>query len=288
MQTQVLYYASQNPASNQLLSILRNKYPNALHPQTGLRFACVDNPFQENGKNYIMLQNGTKMAIPNLQYIPAMFCLRDKILRYGDDIVKHVHSIYNEQSSFVGAMTPRAGAGAGGGAPPTQMVTSQRGTQHPYQQQQQQPSMFQPAQPVQPAGMGHGQPAQPYPYATQGQGQGQGQAVAGGGGGGGGSFLDAASDVWSVFTGAGGSSGGGGLMYDFLEGNENTLYTAFETITGIGMPQQQQQPHQQPQYSMPVQQENGYPSRGHGAAAQHTQMMAQRERDVPRHAYQTR
>lgn len=95
-----------------------------------------------------------------------------------------------------------------------------------------------------------------------------------------GAFLDAATDTWSAFAGGSSSS----LNFNFLDEAENNLYSAFETITGFGSTAAAPAPAPTAMYAG---QENGT-GRATGVAARHTQMMAQREQDVPRHAYQMR
>ena len=78
----VLFYSNTCNTSRRLLRHLaKNKMAEKLN------CVCVDRRVEENGRTFAILQNGRKIPIPNLQGVPALFCMHNKMTYYGNDIM---------------------------------------------------------------------------------------------------------------------------------------------------------------------------------------------------------
>lgn len=91
----ILYYSNFCEPSQKLLkTITKTQNTNNMH------FICIDKRVKENdGKIYIVLQNGQKILMPdNVTRVPALLLLKQnyKVI-YGDDIYKHLSPQVTQQ-----------------------------------------------------------------------------------------------------------------------------------------------------------------------------------------------
>jgi len=78
----ILYYSNYCEHSKKLLQTLsKSQISKEIH------FICIDNRVKENGKIHIILQNGSKIIMPdNVIKVPALLSIVDKQVYYGDNI----------------------------------------------------------------------------------------------------------------------------------------------------------------------------------------------------------
>ena len=85
----VLFYSNTCNTSRRLLQQLaKNK-----NTAEKLNYVCIDQRVEENGRTFAILQNGRKIPIPNLQCVPALFCMHNKTTYYGNDIMQQLSQI---------------------------------------------------------------------------------------------------------------------------------------------------------------------------------------------------
>jgi len=86
MSNLILYYSNFCEHSKKLLQTLsKSQISREIH------FICIDNRVKEEGKTYIILQNGSKIIMPeNMSKVPALLCITEKQLLYGDSIYEHL------------------------------------------------------------------------------------------------------------------------------------------------------------------------------------------------------
>lgn len=99
----VLYYSNTCNTSRRLLQNLAKN--TSLSEK--LNFVCIDQRIEENGRTFAVLQNGRKIPIPNLQGVPALFCMPNKTTYYENDITDQLSKILAAAASAP-ALAPRA------------------------------------------------------------------------------------------------------------------------------------------------------------------------------------
>jgi hypothetical protein len=98
--TSVLYYSNFCEHSKKLLQNLSKTKTSA-----DIHFICIDKRVKENGKLFIVLENGQKIVMPeNVSKVPALLLIKDnyKVL-YGDAIynyLKPMNEIVTKQATF--------------------------------------------------------------------------------------------------------------------------------------------------------------------------------------------
>jgi len=113
----ILYYSNFCEPSKKLLQTV-TKTQNA----KDIHFICIDKRVKENGKVYIVLQNGQKIIMPeNVTRVPALLLLNQnyKVI-YGDDIYNHlkpqqVKQVQEATKNNMEPITFQDGFGAFGG-----------------------------------------------------------------------------------------------------------------------------------------------------------------------------
>ena len=83
----ILYYSNFCEPSKKLLqTVSKTQNSNNIH------FVCIDRRINENGKLYIVLQNGQKLIMPeNVTRVPALLLLNQNYrVIYGDEIYSHL------------------------------------------------------------------------------------------------------------------------------------------------------------------------------------------------------
>jgi hypothetical protein len=82
----ILYYSNYCEHSKKLLQTLsKSQISKEIH------FICIDNRVKENNKIYIILQNGSKIIMPdNIKQVPALLSINDKQVYYGDSIYNYL------------------------------------------------------------------------------------------------------------------------------------------------------------------------------------------------------
>ena len=91
----ILYYSNYCEPSKKLLQTVSNT-----QNDNNIHFICIDNRVKDNnGKIFIVLQNGQKLIMPeNVTRVPALLLLNQnyKVI-YGDDIYKHLKPQVTQQ-----------------------------------------------------------------------------------------------------------------------------------------------------------------------------------------------
>jgi len=109
-----LYYSNFCEHSKKLLQTVSKSQVNK-----DIHFICIDKRVKENGKLFIVLENGQKIVMPeNVSKVPALLLIKDnyKVL-YGDAIynyLKPMNEIVTKQATF-NNMEPMAFSLGGGG-----------------------------------------------------------------------------------------------------------------------------------------------------------------------------
>ena len=83
----ILYYSNYCQHSKQLLQKVSKNVDENIH------FICIDNRVAENGKTFIVLQNGQKIILPeNITRVPSLLLLNEgfKVINDSDNILKHL------------------------------------------------------------------------------------------------------------------------------------------------------------------------------------------------------
>jgi hypothetical protein len=63
-----------------------------------VNFICIDKRISENGKIYIILENGQKLVMPsNIDKVPALLVLNNFKVLYGEEIYNYLKPIQKEQ-----------------------------------------------------------------------------------------------------------------------------------------------------------------------------------------------
>jgi len=63
-----------------------------------VNFICIDKRINENGKIYIILENGQKLVMPsNIDKVPALLVLNNFKVLYGEEIYNYLKPIQTEQ-----------------------------------------------------------------------------------------------------------------------------------------------------------------------------------------------
>jgi hypothetical protein len=84
--TDILYYSNYCNHSKKIIQTL-SKSP----LKENIHFICIDNRIKEEGKTYIVLQNGKKIIMPdNIIKVPAMMNLTNYNVIYGEEIYSHI------------------------------------------------------------------------------------------------------------------------------------------------------------------------------------------------------
>lgn len=84
--TDILYYSNHCNHSKKVLLILSKS-----QIKDNIHFICIDNRTKEDGKTYVLLQNGKKIIMPdNVTKVPAMMNLKNYNVIYGEDIHKYI------------------------------------------------------------------------------------------------------------------------------------------------------------------------------------------------------
>ncbi len=62
-----------------------------------INFICIDKRIKENGKIYIILENGQKIVMPeNIDKVPALLTLNNFQVYYGEDIYQYIKPIQTQ------------------------------------------------------------------------------------------------------------------------------------------------------------------------------------------------
>jgi len=85
--TDILYYSNYCNHSKKIIQTLsKTQLKDKIH------FICIDNRVKEEGKVYIVLQNGKKVTMPeNIEKVPAMMNLSNYSIIYGEDIYAYLN-----------------------------------------------------------------------------------------------------------------------------------------------------------------------------------------------------
>lgn len=94
--TDILYYSNYCNHSKKIIQDL-SKSP----LKEKIHFICIDNRVKEEGKTYIVLQNGKKIIMPdNILKVPAIMNLTNYNIIYGEDIYSYLNPRINKEISI--------------------------------------------------------------------------------------------------------------------------------------------------------------------------------------------
>lgn len=217
----VLFYSNTCNTSRRLLQQLaKNK-----NTAEKLNYVCIDQRVEENGRTFAILQNGRKIPIPNLQGVPALFCMHNKTTYYGNDIMQQL-------SQILAAATA---------APPPQPAQSYQQPQTSY--------MHPPPQQYPPAQQQHQQYAAAMQQLTPSNQNAPGELIAMGSG----KFGSDFSESYDLLDGSTDNQ-----YYQFASIQEPSQFAS--NVPSQYQPQQQQQQQQQRHHPHQQQQTQGVSS----------------------------
>jgi len=94
--TDILYYSNYCNHSKKIIQDLsKSSLKDKIH------FICIDNRIIEEGKTFVVLQNGKKIILPdNIKKVPAMMNLTNYNIIYGEEIYSYLKPQKNKEVSI--------------------------------------------------------------------------------------------------------------------------------------------------------------------------------------------